>query len=400
VRRGALLLVAGVASLAVAAPAFAAKPQFADRYVAAHPGNYAKGHRPQTLIRYVVIHTIEGSYWGAISWFQNPRARVSAHYVVGRGGTSTQMVPLTRSAWHAGNGWMNTRSVGIEHEGYAHVPWTIADADYRASARITAGVLRSRVLPIDRRHVIGHNEVPHPSRPGRLGGFSGRTDPGPHWDWTRYMAYVRSYALGRVPPPRPFDVTVSGIAIGSVLGDWVRWEAVPSGAAPARVEFRVDGKLRATLTQPPFVLTTGPGGWDTTFEPNGRRTLTVRAVSADGRVAGAAVLATIRNAALPAPTVASLGLVEGQVVCGAVAWQPSVSRGTRWVNFVVDGAMRTVQAGPPPFAYGGPEGLWDTAAETPGPHVVEVQAVGPGGVATAHATVHVQPPPCEPEPDS
>lgn len=394
-RRAALLLAAGLAALALAAPA-AARPQFADRYVAAHPRNYEKGYRSPSLIRYVVIHTIEGSYWGAISWFRNPKARVSAHYVVGRGGASTQMVPLTRSAWHAGNGWMNRRSVGIEHEGYAHVPWTITDADYRASARIAASILRSRVLPIDRRHVIGHNEVPHPSRPWRLGGFSGRTDPGPHWDWGRYLAYVRSYARGQVPPQRPFDVTVSGIGIGSVLADWVRWEALPSGAAPARVEFSVDGQLRATLTQPPFVLVTGPGGWDTAFEPNGRRTLTVRAYSADGRVAAATVLATVRNPTAPLPAVAALGLVEGQVLCGPVRWEALVSRGTRWVNFVVDGAVRTAQAGPA-FVYGGPDGVWDTAAETPGPRVVEVQAVGPKGVATAHATVHVQPPPCEPQ---
>jgi N-acetyl-anhydromuramyl-L-alanine amidase AmpD len=391
-----VLATVALAAAALAAPAVAARPQFADRYVAAHPSNHAKAYRSPSLIRYVVVHTIEGSYWGAISWFQNPKARVSAHYVVGRGGASTQMVPLTRSAWHAGNGWMNTRSVGIEHEGYAHVPWTISDADYRASARIAAAVLRSRVLPIDRRHVIGHNEVPHPSRPGRLGGFSGRTDPGPHWDWARYMAYVRSYARGQVPPPRPFDVTVSGVGIGSVLGDWVRWEAVTSGAAPARVEFSIDGKLRARLTEPPFVLVTGPGGWDTTFEENGRRRLTVRAVSADGRVAGATVLATVRNPALPTPGVTSLGLVDGQVVCGPVRWQPGVNRGTRWVNFVVDGALRTVQAGPV-FAYGGPDGAWDTAAEAPGPRLLEVQAVGPKGVATAHATVHVQHPPCEPE---
>jgi N-acetyl-anhydromuramyl-L-alanine amidase AmpD len=387
------------AALALPGTADAARPQHADRFVPAHSSNYAKGHRSPALIRYVVIHTIEGSYWGAISWFQNPKARVSAHYVVGRGGDSTQMVALDRSAWHAGNGWMNMRSVGIEHEGYAHVPWTIADADYRASARIAAAILRSRVLPIDRRHVIGHSEVPHPSRPGRLGGFSGRTDPGPHWDWARYMAYVRSYARGQTPPPRPFDVTVPGIGIGSVLADRVRWEAVTSGARPARVEFRVDGVRRAVLTQPPFVLATEPGGWDTTFEENGRRTLTVRAVSADGRVAGATMPVTIRNPTLPPPSIASLGLAEGQVLCGPVRWEAKASRGARWVEFVVDGVVRDRQPGPT-FVFGGPEGVWDTAAEAPGPHTVELRAVGPRGLASAHATVHVLPAPCpEPEPE-
>jgi len=387
------VLAAAALALALPAAAQASLPQHADRYVAAHPANVAKGWRSPALIRYVVIHTIEGSYWGAISWFQNPKARVSAHYVVGRGGQSTQMVPLTRSAWHAGNGWMNRRSVGIEHEGYAHLQWTIPDADYRASARITAAILRSRVLPIDRRHVIGHNEVPHPSRPGRLGGYSGKSDPGPYFDWARYMAYVRAYARGQEPPPRAFDVTMTGAGIGWVLSERVRWEAVPTGPKPARVEFLVGGQVRATVTEPPYVYATGPGGWDTAFEPNGRHLLTVRAVARDGRVAGAAAPVTIRNAALPVPALRSLGLTEGQVVCGPIRWEAQANRGARRVSFVVDGAVRDVQEGPP-FVLGGGTGAWDTAAETPGPHVVEVQAVGPRGVATAHATVHVVHPPC------
>ena len=390
-RRAAV--AAALLLLAPAGTAAAAEPSYADRYVAASPSNYDRGYRSPTLIRYVVIHTIEGSYWGAISWFQNPKARVSAHYVVGRGGASTQMVPLTRSAWHAGNGWMNRRSVGIEHEGYAHVPWTIPDADYRASARIAAAVLRSRLLPIDRRHVIGHDEVPHPWRPGRFGGYSGRSDPGPHFDWDRYMAYVRSYAAGRTPPPRPFEVSTPGIGIGSVLSDWVRWEAVPTGPQPARVEFSVDGRVRATLTQPPYVFATGARGWDTTFEANGRHTLTVRSTLPDGRVTASTAVVTVRNPSLPPPAVTSLGLAEGQVVCGPVRWEAETTRGARWVAFAVDGAVRDTQTGPR-FAFGGDAGVWDTAAETPGPHVVEVQAVGPKGVATARATVHIVPPPC------
>lgn len=55
-----------------------------------------------------------------ISWFQNGRSKVSAHLVIARDGSITQMVDFDRAAWHAGrsswrgrascNGW----SIGIE----------------------------------------------------------------------------------------------------------------------------------------------------------------------------------------------------------------------------------------------------------------------------------------------
>ena len=47
----------------------------------AHPNNYLQG-RNGNAIRYIVIHDTEGSYQGAISWFQNPNSGVSAHYVL------------------------------------------------------------------------------------------------------------------------------------------------------------------------------------------------------------------------------------------------------------------------------------------------------------------------------
>lgn len=55
-----------------------------------------------------------------ISWFRNPKARVSAHFVVARDGAVTQMVECDRCAWHAGkSSWagfknLNAWSIGIE----------------------------------------------------------------------------------------------------------------------------------------------------------------------------------------------------------------------------------------------------------------------------------------------
>lgn len=71
--------------------------------------------------RVVVIHDTAGTTAaGAISWFQNPRSKVSAHFVVDRDGTVTQMVECDVKAWHAGRSSyrgtpnVNDFSIGIE----------------------------------------------------------------------------------------------------------------------------------------------------------------------------------------------------------------------------------------------------------------------------------------------
>jgi N-acetylmuramoyl-L-alanine amidase len=52
---------------------------------------------------------------GAISWLCDPVAKASAHFVVGRDGVVTQLVPLSQSAWHAGTATVgNKTSIGIE----------------------------------------------------------------------------------------------------------------------------------------------------------------------------------------------------------------------------------------------------------------------------------------------
>ena len=57
---------------------------------------------------------------GPVSWLTDPASRVSAHLVVARNGSVTQLVPFDVVAWHAGkSSWKgrsgcNTFSVGIE----------------------------------------------------------------------------------------------------------------------------------------------------------------------------------------------------------------------------------------------------------------------------------------------
>lgn len=147
------------------------------RFDSAHPANQTRtGTR---RITHVVLHTIEGSAASARNWFKNPRARVSAHYIVDFDGSITQAVRDEDVAWHARG--FNRNSIGIEHAGYAaRNQWT--EAQYRASAALVRWLCDRYGIPKDRDHIIGHVEVP---------GTRHRTDPGPHFDWDLYMRLVR-----------------------------------------------------------------------------------------------------------------------------------------------------------------------------------------------------------------
>ena len=394
--RGLVFRIARAAFLAclvaavIAGPARAAvEPPLVVREVPANRANYPHAYRQTRLIRLVVVHVAEGSFAGTVAWFRNPRARVSAHYVVSRRGEVTRMLPHTRAGWHAGNGAVNLRSIGIEHEGFTWTPWTLTDAEYRASARVVATIMRRYVLPIDRRHVIGHNEVPD-AYGRRVGGFAHHKDPGPYWNWGRYLSYVRSYALGRTPPPPAFDVTSDSFAFGSTVTGLVPWEAVPAGLPVERVEFRVDGRLRDTQRQAPYVFGGVGGTWDSAREQNGRHTLSVRAITAEGRRVESSVVVTVKNTVQP-PRIASVGFTDGQTVSGRVLWQVEVGGTIRRVEFLVDDVLRDTQT-TAPYLFGGPEGAWDTSAETAGEHTLKVRAVGPRSTVTATVRVVVAPP--------
>lgn len=71
--------------------------------------------------RFLIIHYTAGSSAaGTIAWCCDPASRVSAHLVIARDGSITQMVQFNREAWHAGRSrWgslsgLNHHSIGIE----------------------------------------------------------------------------------------------------------------------------------------------------------------------------------------------------------------------------------------------------------------------------------------------
>lgn len=160
----------------------------AANWVPASASNYTVSNRPSAYpVQYVIIHVTQETFSDAVAIFQNPAKQVSAHYVVrSSDGYIDQCVREKNIAWHAGNWDYNTRSIGIEHEGYVDQPAYFTNALYEQSALLTASVCDRYGIPKDRAHILGHAQVPG----------TDHTDPGPHWDWVRYIRLVNLLGAG------------------------------------------------------------------------------------------------------------------------------------------------------------------------------------------------------------
>jgi N-acetyl-anhydromuramyl-L-alanine amidase AmpD len=151
-------------------------------------GNYHKADRPRDGddIRYIVIHDTEERYDRAIARFQVPHTGVSTHYLIrSSDGEITQLVHTKDIAHQAGNYWFNMHSIGIEHEGVlAEGARWYTEAMYQSSARLVRYLAARYHIPLDRDHILGHEEVPGTTPAGVA---AMHYDPGPYWDWAHYF---------------------------------------------------------------------------------------------------------------------------------------------------------------------------------------------------------------------
>ncbi|WP_043634775.1 N-acetylmuramoyl-L-alanine amidase [Nonomuraea candida] len=147
-------------------------------------GNHDRLARKRT-VDYIVIHDTEGTYQGIPSLIRNPRY-VSWHYTIrSRDGHVAQHVATNDIAWHAGNWDVNTRSIGIEHEGYLAKGGTwYTEAMYRSSAKLVKYLAGKYGIPLTRARILGHDNVPG-TTPQTVAGM--HEDPGPYWDWAHYF---------------------------------------------------------------------------------------------------------------------------------------------------------------------------------------------------------------------
>lgn len=118
--------------------------------------------------------------------------RVSAHFLIRRNGELVQFVSTLARAWHAGvskfvneHGVARERcndfSIGIELEGDEDHAFT--SRQYRQLASLTRALARRHEL----RYLAGHSDI----APGR------KSDPGPQFDWVRFMRSVEKTGLQR-----------------------------------------------------------------------------------------------------------------------------------------------------------------------------------------------------------
>lgn len=152
-------------------------------WVEASESNYTPSDRPEAYpVEYVIIHLTTDILPMMLAMFKDPAERASAHYVISATGTRiAQCVRERDVAWHSGSVWYNYRSIGIEHEGWIDQP-VYTDEMYEASAVLTATICAKYDVPVDRGHVLGHADVP----------LSTHEDPGPVWDWDKYMKLVET----------------------------------------------------------------------------------------------------------------------------------------------------------------------------------------------------------------
>jgi N-acetyl-anhydromuramyl-L-alanine amidase AmpD len=141
--------------------------------------NYWEG-RGGASIDYIVIHYTDISYARTLRAFNMLASDVSAHYVIRGDGHIAQIVHEADTAWHSGNFWYNRSSIGIELELDRVTNPVFRAEQYYATAALACAISAREGVPLDRGHVIGHNEVPG----------STHTDPGPTWDWPHFMWLV------------------------------------------------------------------------------------------------------------------------------------------------------------------------------------------------------------------
>ena len=208
-------------------------------------------------IKYVTIHTIQGSYASAISWFKNRNARVSAHYIIrASDGQITQMVCENDKAFHVKTD--NANAIGIEHEGFIDdgAAWYTNEM-YESSAALVRDICKRhgidplktfggpptngiRTLSNTCYHVKGHQH------------FRGNNhiDPGPFWDWDRFYRLVNPEPTPTLFTDRKGEVTDRGGESGN-YGDQERSTFLiqPPGASSITVVFK-EFELEGTSDKP------------------------------------------------------------------------------------------------------------------------------------------------------
>lgn len=156
--------------------------------------------RNGTAVEAITIHTIQGSYAGAISWAQNCSANVSYHYVLrSSDGQVTQMLEEYKRGWHVGNS--NSIAIGFEHEGWVNQSSWYTNAMYQSSAALSRHITTknhdAQLLPVRTYYGASSSGINTLGECTRIKGHQhfpsqSHTDPGINWNWEKYYKLVNS----------------------------------------------------------------------------------------------------------------------------------------------------------------------------------------------------------------
>ena len=192
----------------------------------------------------ITIHTIQGTYSGAISWSQNCNSSVSYHYVIrSSDGQVTQMVDEANKAWHVGS--ENPYTIGYEHEGYVDNPAWYTEAMYNSSADLSRDVINSGYgIPGLRTYygassasiqvlggctkIKGHQHYPNQTH----------TDPGINWNWEKYYRLINNNPSIQTITTSSGNFYDSGGASGNYTDDERSlWLFQPASASSVTLNF-------------------------------------------------------------------------------------------------------------------------------------------------------------------
>ncbi|HEX2131624.1 MAG TPA: N-acetylmuramoyl-L-alanine amidase [Actinophytocola sp.] len=169
-------------------------------------GNHDKANRPHSQkIDYIVIHDTEATWDTTLDLVQDPTYVSWQYSLRSADGHIAQHVKAKDVAWQAGNWYVNSKSIGLEHEGFAALGTWYTEAMYRSSAKLVRYLAAKHHIPLDRAHIIGHDNVPG-TIPQNVRGM--HWDPGPYWDWAHYFDLLGKPFRG-VGTPRAGLVTIN-----------------------------------------------------------------------------------------------------------------------------------------------------------------------------------------------
>ncbi|GAA4720847.1 N-acetylmuramoyl-L-alanine amidase [Promicromonospora umidemergens] len=133
---------------------------------------------------YILIHDTETAYQPTVNLVQDPTYLAWNYTLRSSDGHVANHLDPADVGWHAGNWFLNMHSIGLEHEGWAGTGDWYTEAMYQSSAALVRHLAAEHGIPLDRAHVIGHDQVP-----GILPGYTKNVhwDPGPYWDWDHYF---------------------------------------------------------------------------------------------------------------------------------------------------------------------------------------------------------------------